>query len=191
MLEEVNMKVMLLKTQLDDLTDYLKDQGRDLALKEKDIGRISVETATNIRFTFPSHTSQLELIRRMTKKVATYMDTFNEEDLDDIGLAIDEACSNVIAHSYSQQGRGVISVEIEMESNKITIVLTDKGEEGQLFNPETMSSFDKEEYLQRLTKGGLGVYLIKKIMDEVEYTVSPGVRNCLTMVKYAYPAKNA
>jgi serine/threonine-protein kinase RsbW len=181
------MKVSLLKTKLDSLTGYIKEQSKALALADKDIDRIKLETAANIRFTFPSHTSQLELIRRITRRVATYSDSFSELDLEDIGIAIDEACSNVISHSYGRKKPGEISVEIEMESNKITIILTDRGEEGQLFNPNLLSSFDKEEYLNRLTKGGLGVYLIKKIMDEVEYAVTPGVKNCLTMVKYASP----
>ncbi len=185
------MKVLLLKTQLDDLTRFLKDQSKELDLAEKEINHIKLEIAANIKFTFPSHTSQLELIRRITKRVATYTDSFSDVDLEDIGLAIDEACTNVISHSYSKQGQGEISVEIEMETTKITIILTDSGEEGQLFNPENLSSLDREKYLEKLTKGGLGVYLIKKIMDEVEYTVSPGIRNCLTMVKYACPSKKS
>ena len=57
------------------------------------------------------------------------------------------------------------------------------------FNPEMMSELDREKYFSRLRKGGLGVHLIKKIMDVVEYTVSPGVKNCLTMVKYMNPAR--
>jgi len=54
----------------------------------------------------------------------------------------------------------------------------------ETFNPDLLSPVDKEAYLQELTRGGLGVHLIKKIMDEVEYTVSPGVSNCLKMVKF-------
>jgi serine/threonine-protein kinase RsbW len=180
---------MLLKSELDNLILYLKEQGKELEIADSVIDQIIVETAANIRFTFPSHTSQLELIRRLTKKIASYAPAFSEEDLEDIGLAIDEACTNVITHSYGGGKGGIIQVEINMEPNKVTITLTDKGEEGQLFNPDTLSPVDREDYLKRLTKGGLGVYIIKKIMDEVEYTVSPGVKNCLTMVKYAYPPK--
>ena len=59
-------------------------------------------------------------------------------------------------------------------------------EENGLFAVQTVVK-DKDEYLMRLQKGGLGVHLIKKIMDVVEYTVSPGVKNCLKMVKYIRP----
>ncbi len=181
---------MLLKTELDNLIGYMEEQGKKLCVDDDEIKRIVVETAADIRFTFPSHTSQLELIRRVTKKVASYAPSFTEEDLDDIGLAIDEACTNVITHSYKKETKGEIQLNIKMETNRITIKLTDKGEEGQLFNPETLSPVDKQEYLKRLTKGGLGVYIIKKIMDDVSYTVSPGVKNCLKMVKYFEPEKS-
>lgn len=113
------------------------------------------------------------------------MEKFSEEDLDDIGLAIDEACTNVIAHSYIEaKHQGVIKVEYKLESDKLTIAIIDEGEKGQTFNPEVLSPIDKEEYLKKLSRGGLGVHIIKKIMDEVEYTVSPGVQNCLKMTKY-------
>ncbi len=183
------MKARIVKTQLNDLMHFLREQGLKLGIKEQDLDQIEIETASNIRFIFPSHTSQLELIRRITKKVAAIADTFSEEELEDIGLAIDEACTNVIAHSYKRSEDAVISVGIDLESDRITIELTDRGKGGQEFNPENLPLVDKETYLNRLTKGGLGVYLIKKIMDEVKYTVSPGVSNSLIMVKYASSRK--
>ena len=182
---------MLLKSQLDNLIQFMETQADVLGVSRSVIDRISVETAANLRFTFPSHTSQLELIRRVTKEVASFSVAFTEEDLEDIGLAIDEACTNVIAHSYGENGKGVIQVEFNMQPGKITIILTDMGEEGNLFNPDTLSELDREKYFTRLQKGGLGVHLIKKIMDVVEYTVSPGVKNCLTMVKFISPGKAA
>lgn len=180
------MKAHSVKDQLSDLLSYLHKEGNELGIPESEIKQVKINTTTQIRLTFPGHTSQLELIRRITKKIATESNQFNEYDLEDIGLAIDEACTNIIAHSYHKCDKGEINVEIQMESNKITITLTDKGEAGQLFNPNNLSPIDKEKYLKKLSKGGLGVYLIKKIMDEVDYTVSPGVSNCLKMVKYGY-----
>lgn len=180
---------MLQKRQLDELTKFLAKQGEALCITRAMIEKITVETAANLRLTFPSHTSQLELIRRVTKQVLDFSGAFSENDQEDIGLAIDEACTNVIAHSYRVNGKGVIQVEFNMQPDKITIILTDMGEEGSLFNPDILSDLDREKYFTRLRKGGLGVHLIKKIMDVVEYTVSPGVKNCLTMVKYVQPAR--
>ncbi len=180
---------MLKKCQLDELTEFLAKQGEALCITRAMIDRITVETAANLRLTFPSHTSQLELIRRVTQQVLDFSSAFSENNREDIGLAIDEACTNVITHSYGVKEKGVIQLEFNLQPDKVTIILTDMGEEGNLFNPDALSELDREKYFTRLRKGGLGVHLIKKIMDVVEYTVSPGVKNCLTMVKYVKPAR--
>ena len=144
---------MLQKRQLDELTRFLAKQGEALCITRAMIDRITVETAANLRLTFPSHTSQLELIRRVTQQVLDYSGSFSENDREDIGLAIDEACTNVIAHSYGVNGKGVIQVEFNMQPGKITIMLTDMGEEGNRFNPDTLSKLDREKYFTRLQRG--------------------------------------
>ncbi|NOX33496.1 MAG: ATP-binding protein [Deltaproteobacteria bacterium] len=176
---------MLLKKELDELMKFMKNEGKALGLSKQNTDSIFLETEAKLSFTFPSHTSQLELIRLISTKVAAYVPAFSEENLDDIGLAMDEACTNVISHSYLNDPKGMIKVEYTLGLDKIRIQIIDEGEKGQLFNPDDLSPVDKEAYLQNLSRGGLGVHLIKKIMDEVEYTVSPGVHNCLKMVKYA------
>jgi serine/threonine-protein kinase RsbW len=176
---------MLLKKELDELMEFVANEGKSLGLTTQNTDSISLETEAKLSFTFPSHTSQLELIRLISTKVASYVPAFTEENLDDIGLAMDEACTNVIRHSYQMNLEGMIKVEFTLAQNKIAIQIIDEGEKGQLFNPDDLSPVDKEEYLRNLSRGGLGVHLIKKIMDEVEYTVSPGVQNCLKMAKYA------
>ncbi len=182
---------MLLKKERADLQHFIQKEGEELGLAKENLERIELELVAGIRFIFPSHTSQLELIRLVTREVVeSYMPNFTEFDLDDIGLAIDEACTNVITHSYmEEQGQGVIKVEYALERDRIKIVIVDEGQKGQNFNPDDLSPVDKEEYLKTLSRGGLGVHIIKKIMDEVEYTVSPGVQNCLTMIKFVNPTE--
>ncbi|MGK0289057.1 MAG: serine/threonine-protein kinase RsbW [bacterium] len=179
------MKLMILKHEFDSLVEYMEKEAKGLGILEQDIDQIEIETMANLRFTFPGTTNQLELIRRITRRLASILD-FSEQVLDDIGLAIDEACTNVINHSYRGDHSGNIKVDFELNPVKFIIMIVDEGYSGQTFNPDLLSPIDKEAYLQKLTRGGLGVHLIKKIMDEVEYTVSPGVSNCLKMVKYTY-----
>lgn len=176
---------MLLKKELDELRGFLAREGKALGLESRAMDSISLETEAKIRFSFPSHTSHLELIRLISSKVAAYVPSFTEENIDDIGLAMDEACTNVISHSYMMDPNGKIIVEFTVGRDTIRIKIVDEGEKGQAFNPDELSPIDKEAYLQNLSRGGLGVHLIKKIMDEVEYTVSPGIHNCLRMVKHA------
>ncbi len=176
---------MLLKNERDELMAFMASEGNALGLDPTTIRTITLETEANLKFTFPSDTSHLELIRLVSTRVAAYVTSFTEENLDDIGLAMDEACTNVISHSYKMDQNGVILVNFTLARDTIIIDIIDEGEKGQSFNIEELSPVDKQEYLQNLSRGGLGVHLIKKIMDEVKYTVSPGVHNCLHMVKHA------
>ncbi len=176
---------MLLKKELDEIIKFIADEGESMGLPARNTDSISLISEAKLCFTFPSNTSQLELIRLVSTKVASYIPTFTEENLDDIGLAMDEACTNVINHSYLSEQEGVIKVKFTLIQEKIEIEIIDEGEKGQMFNPDELSDVDKEKYLQNLSRGGLGVHLIKEIMDEVEYTVSPGVQNCLKMIKCA------
>ncbi|MCG8635077.1 MAG: ATP-binding protein [Desulfobacterales bacterium] len=176
---------MLLENEQNELMAFMAKEGDALGLDPENIRTITMETEASLKFTFPSHTSHLELIRLVSTRVAAYVTSFTEENLDDIGLAMDEACTNVMSHSYENGQNGGILVNFTLARDRITIDIIDEGEKGQSFNIEELSPVDKEEYLRNLSRGGLGVHLIKKIMDEVKYTVSPGVHNCLHMVKHA------
>ena len=68
--------------------------------------------------------------------------------------------------------------------------MIDTGEQGQYFDPTKMEAFEKKEYLKRLERGGLGLYIIKTVMDEVEYYIQPGTYNRLTMLKYIKSKKS-
>ncbi len=177
---------MLLKKELDELMQFMDNEGVRLGLSHSNLNKIKVETGANVRFIFPGNTSQLELIRLTTKKITSYLPAFSEDDREDVALAIDEACTNVVTHSYLEGKKGNIKVEYQLEPEILTISILDEGEKGQQFSLDDLSPVDKEEYLKTLSRGGLGVHIIKKIMDRVEYTVSPGESNRLTMVKYAH-----
>lgn len=181
------MKRMIPKSHLDEFSRYIEAEGGRIGIHKHILNEIALETAAHFRFTFLGRTSQLELIRRTTIKVVSSLTGMNGDDLENIGLAIDEACTNVIRHSYGNNKNGTIQIGIIIDDDRITFTVEDKGEEGQGFDPDKISIPDRREYLERMEKGGLGLYLIRKIMDEVRYTISPGVSNCLTMTKYLTP----
>jgi serine phosphatase RsbU (regulator of sigma subunit)/anti-sigma regulatory factor (Ser/Thr protein kinase) len=94
-------------------------------------------------------------------------------------LAIEEACSNVIRHAYLFQ-EGIIRLVINVESDRITFTLVDTGR-GFEFSQDEIP--DLVKYVETGRKGGLGLYLIRKVMDEVDYGQVKG-ENHLRMVKY-------
>jgi len=106
---------------------------------------------------------------------------FGDDDIGKIALAVDEACTNVIKHAYHFDGQQYLTITVEAGKNSIEIRITDSGER---FDPRELPAPDMKEYLKKFRKGGLGVYLMKKLMDEVEYQLLPGKKNEVRLVKY-------
>lgn len=128
----------------------------------------------------PSQTDNLELIRDFVSGIAKKVG-FDEEDTNKIELAIDEACTNVIEHAYQHDESQDIDIAIKIDYNKFTVVVADRG---RSFDMDEVELPDMRSYLAELRVGGLGIYLMRTLMDEVDYRSKPGVKNEVTMVKY-------
>jgi serine/threonine-protein kinase RsbW len=105
---------------------------------------------------------------------------FSDKDVYNIQLAADEAASNMIEHSYENIPDGVIDLSCGMEDDLIRIVLIDYGEP---FDPSAIPLPDLKADLSDRKIGGLGIFLMRKLMDEVHYEPKPDKSNVLTMIK--------
>jgi len=105
---------------------------------------------------------------------------FSDKDVYNIQLATDEAASNMIEHSYENIPDGVIDLSCGMEGEQIRIVLIDYGEP---FDPSAIPLPDLKADLSDRKIGGLGIFLMRKLMDEVHYEPKPDKSNVLTMIK--------
>jgi len=128
----------------------------------------------------PSQTDNLEIIRNFISGVAKKVG-FEEEDVNKIELAADEACTNVIKHAYQNDESKDIDIAIKIDYQKLTVVVTDRG---QSFDMREVELPDMKSYLAELRVGGLGIYLMKTLMDEVDYRSKPSGENEVRMVKY-------
>lgn len=136
----------------------------------------------------PSETDNLELIREFVSKVASKIG-FDSDDVGKIELACDEACTNVIKHAYdTQNNKKSLDVLIKIDFDRFTLIVTDHGKG---FNPENIKMPNMKKYLAELKVGGLGIYLMKTLMDEVDYNIKPGVKNQVKMVKYLIDKDNS
>jgi len=128
----------------------------------------------------PSQTDNLELIRNFVSGVAKKVG-FDANDTNKIELAIDEACSNVIKHAYKHDEHQDINIAIKIDYQKIAIIVTDRGDS---FRMKDVELPDMKNYLAELRVGGLGIYLMKTLMDEVDYKTDSNGQNKVQMVKY-------
>ena len=105
---------------------------------------------------------------------------FGEKDVYNIQLATDEAASNIIEHAYEGKKDGVLDMSCGMEADTIRIILIDYG---YSFDPSTIPMPDLKADLSARKIGGLGIYLMRKLMDEVHYEPRPDKSNVLTIIK--------
>ena len=105
---------------------------------------------------------------------------FTDKDVYNIQLATDEAASNIIEHAYERITDGVLELSCGVRDDLITIILTDHGES---FDPSEIPLPDLKADLSDRKIGGLGIFLMRKLMDDVHYEVTANRGNILTMSK--------
>ena len=127
-----------------------------------------------------SRTDRLIAVREFVSEAARDFG-FREEEISKIALAVDEACTNVIKHAYKFDPSKTITVTVKRGDALFEVDILDTGRQ---FNPADVHAPDMKEYLTHFRKGGLGVYLMKSLMDRVEYSIEPGKQNEVRLIKY-------
>ncbi len=136
--------------------------------------------------TIASELSALVLAREFVESAARECG-FPEAVGFQIALAVDEACSNLIRHAYKNTQSATITLRSEKSSQGMIISIIDNA---QSFNPLQVQLPDMQEYFRTYQHGGLGVHLMRRIMDKVEYFPSDAQQpqNELRLTKLLHPA---
>jgi serine/threonine-protein kinase RsbW len=132
------------------------------------------------RLRIPSLTDNLQIIREFVVKIADKAG-FNQETQEQIVLAVDEACTNVIKHAYKYNAKKTIEIVLYIDLEKMKIIISDKGTG---FDISKVKEPDLKKYIKESRHNGLGIYLMRTLMDEVNYIFKPGTKNQVEMIKY-------
>lgn len=116
-----------------------------------------------------------DFITKAMKQLGIEQETFPVE------LAVDEACTNIIQHAYSGDSEKPIRILCSKPGNDLVIKIRDWGKP---FDPDSVSPPDTESELFERKLGGLGIFLMRKVMDEVRYAFHARKYNELTMIKH-------
>ncbi len=130
--------------------------------------------------TIKSRTEKLLEVREFIARAAHEFG-FSDEEASNIVLAVDEACTNIIKHAYQYEPDRDIRISVRTNRGAFEVLIED---EGKSFNPLAVQSPDLRHHLKQYRRGGLGVYLMKTLMDEVEYHCTPGKKNVVRLTKY-------
>ena len=135
-------------------------------------------TSKMSKITFDANFDNLDEIREFVGEAASQVG-FSDKEVYSIQLAADEASSNIIEHAYEGITDGKLEIDCKVFDGGIEIVMRDQGKS---FNPSNVPEPNVKADLSERKIGGLGMYLMRKLMDEVKYESSDS-GNILKMVK--------
>jgi anti-sigma regulatory factor (Ser/Thr protein kinase) len=135
-----------------------------------------------------SHTSsftleianQLPEIARVNQSFAAFATThgLSERLVERLHVVFDELLNNVISYGYDDQQRHCIEVAVELRGTRLTVRISD---DARAFDPFARAVPDTTLPIEERPIGGLGIHLVRKMMDEVGYERRDG-RNVVTVV---------
>jgi len=118
--------------------------------------------------------SSLKDVREFAEKVLSNYN-ISDVDMNLIVVALDEVCSNLIIHSHHCNASEHITVQIKEEDNILEFCIIDKGE---IFNITDYSVPSLDTLIKDKKAGGIGLILVKKIMDRIKIEKQDGFNIC-------------
>ena len=126
--------------------------------------------------TIPSHPKYLSIVRVVTGKMAELYG-MAESVIEDVKLAVDEACSNVIKHAYKGNVNQKIVLRFKTSPKGFEVIIEDNGLKA---HPESLVGRDLED----IKPGGLGIHFIKKVFDIFAFDEKKKKGNRLRLLRY-------
>ena len=122
--------------------------------------------------------AELERVAVFVEEVSQLLSLDSETTMN-LNLALEEVVSNVILYAYPQKMGENIIIKASSDDNILVFTITDKGDE---FDPTKVEDADITLAGEDREIGGLGIFLVKNIMNEVTYQRLDG-KNILTLKK--------
>ena len=154
------------------------DPSDDLTMLVVRFTNPSPSTGTVWRLALRNDIDEIPRLHALIQSIA------EETDMDhalamSLNLALEEAVSNVMLYAYPEGSQGVVDIEAAVRDDRIDFSVSDSGVP---FDPTAAADPDLAADLKDRPIGGLGIFLVKRIMDEVTYT-RKGDKNILSMTK--------
>ena len=127
-----------------------------------------------------SHLSNLAKAREFILK-KTRESGASESELTKIEISCDEWSANVIEHGLGDDSKKGFTVECRMRGKKFIVTYE---HEGVRFNPIELEAVNLNEHFSQLKERGLGIFIMREMMDEIHYEYIDEKINRLTLVKY-------
>lgn len=132
-----------------------------------------------IRLEIPAHADYIDLVRLSLYGIASKMG-FSFEAIEDMKVAATEACNNAVLHANPEGQMNTIVVVFELAETNLTIRVKDSGPSFDFTEVIAKESSLHNMEIQELRTGGLGLYLMQALMDDVTVLTENGTEVILT-----------
>jgi len=133
--------------------------------------------------TVPAQLDSLAVISEFVNS-ATHRAQMSEREAWQVQLAVDEAATNIIQHAYAEVDTGVIQLKWLIEAGELQITLVDNG---RPFDPTQVPAPDIHSPFEDRQAGGLGIYLMHKLMDTVAFDFDDAANTLVLRKRFAAP----
>ncbi|MBD3271991.1 MAG: anti-sigma factor antagonist [Elusimicrobia bacterium] len=157
---------------------YVNEQGETAALGVD--GTDTVKDGVWFTMQIPSNIVYLNSVRAFLTSILGESGYGSNADTSEIELAVDEAVANVMEHAYGMDKTRSLRITIFLTNEYILVKLRDHGLAFDLAEKVK----EEEQTVGTQRKRGRGCYIIKKVMDKLEYQSIPDVGNELVMLRY-------
>jgi serine/threonine-protein kinase RsbW len=135
-----------------------------------------------IEVKIPAKPEFVGIVRLTLSGIASRMG-YSYDEIEDLKIAISEACTNAVQHAYEKIEGGEVMIGFGLCEDRLEVMVSDSG---QSFNFEQKKSelgpYSAANPVDQLPEGGLGLYLMETLMDEVHVQIDSGVT--VFMTKY-------
>ncbi|HDR4483403.1 anti-sigma B factor RsbW [Bacillus sp. AF62] len=140
-----------------------------------------MERFEKIEMKIPAKAEYVAIIRLTMAGVANRMG-FAYDDIEDMKIAISEACTNIVQHAYKEDV-GEIAIVFGLYENRLEIMVVDNGVSFDFNNlKRKVGPYDISKPVEHLPENGLGLYLINTLMDDIQIMHDEGMT--VLMTKY-------
>lgn len=131
---------------------------------------------------FPSENRYLHMVHELARHLAESTG-FDRSEAEKIALAVDEATTNVIQHAYHGEPGHEIEIHFDPEGESLDIAIF---HEGAPLESVPVPEFELDDLVAKRRKGGLGLAIMRQMMDKVEHAKAGTGKNMCVMVRYKH-----
>jgi serine/threonine-protein kinase RsbW len=135
-----------------------------------------------IEMKVPAKPEYVGIVRLTLSGIANRMG-YSYDDIEDLKIATSEACTNAVQHAYKDKVNGEMIIGFGLYDDRLELMIADNGESFDFEQTKSeLGPYAASSPVDQLSEGGLGLYLMETLMDEVRVRLTSGVT--VFMTKY-------